>query len=88
MNVFLKKSCTLHSRRRSAPNREMREDKRSGPTCPHCKAKRSYVYDTRSSGDDVRRRRQCECGKRFTTLEVVAIPPVEAKNFKPQEYIF
>ena len=41
--------------------------------CPHCGDTNSRVVDTRSTGDGIRRRRQCEtCHKRFTTHEHVA----------------
>ncbi|MEZ4768341.1 MAG: transcriptional regulator NrdR [Caldilineales bacterium] len=41
--------------------------------CPHCGDVNSRVVDTRSTGDGIRRRRQCEtCQKRFTTYEHVA----------------
>ncbi|MCB0205293.1 MAG: transcriptional repressor NrdR [Anaerolineae bacterium] len=41
--------------------------------CPHCGDTSSRVVDTRSTGDGIRRRRQCEtCHKRFTTYEHVA----------------
>ena len=41
--------------------------------CPHCGDANSRVVDTRSTGDGIRRRRQCEtCQKRFTTYEHVA----------------
>ncbi len=40
--------------------------------CPFCGSK-SKVVDTRSSGEGVRRRRECkDCGQRFTTYERVA----------------
>lgn len=41
--------------------------------CPHCGDANSRVVDTRSTGDGIRRRRECEtCQKRFTTYEHVA----------------
>lgn len=41
--------------------------------CPHCGDANSRVVDTRSTGDGIRRRRECEtCHKRFTTYEHVA----------------
>ncbi|MFN2165620.1 MAG: transcriptional regulator NrdR [Anaerolineae bacterium] len=41
--------------------------------CPHCGSADSRVVDTRSTGDGIRRRRECQkCGKRFTTYEHVA----------------
>ncbi len=42
--------------------------------CPYCRARDSRVIDSRelSSGDSVRRRRECVgCGRRFTTYERV-----------------
>ena len=40
--------------------------------CPYC-GKKSRVVDTRSAGEGVRRRRECQvCGRRFTTYESVA----------------
>lgn len=47
-----------------------------GPTCPHCNATSSRVYDTRAADNKtgargVIRRRKChQCSKRYTTLEV------------------
>ena len=44
--------------------------------CPYCGAD-SRVLDSRRSGDDVRRRRQClDCERRFTTYERVAQPEI------------
>ncbi|MER2600211.1 MAG: transcriptional regulator NrdR [Caldilineales bacterium] len=41
--------------------------------CPHCGEDSSRVIDTRTTGDGIRRRRECEaCSKRFTTYEHVA----------------
>lgn len=41
--------------------------------CPHCGEVNSRVVDTRSTGDGIRRRRECEsCHRRFTTYEHVA----------------
>ncbi|GIV68555.1 transcriptional regulator NrdR [Caldilinea sp.] len=41
--------------------------------CPHCGHDAHRVIDTRTTGDAIRRRRQCEqCGQRFTTYEHVA----------------
>lgn len=41
--------------------------------CPHCDAYDSRVVDTRSTGDGIRRRRECQvCARRFTTYEQVA----------------
>jgi transcriptional repressor NrdR len=42
--------------------------------CPHCKADNDKVIETRTSGDSVRRRREClDCSKRFTTYEYIEI---------------
>jgi transcriptional repressor NrdR len=44
--------------------------------CPYCGAD-SRVLDSRRSGDDVRRRREClDCQRRFTTYEQVAQPEI------------
>jgi transcriptional repressor NrdR len=41
--------------------------------CPYCEGSDSRVVDTRSAGDGIRRRRECErCGERFTTYEQIA----------------
>lgn len=41
--------------------------------CPHCGEADSRVIDTRSTGDGIRRRRECDsCNRRFTTYEQVA----------------
>lgn len=41
--------------------------------CPYCGKSKTRVVDTRSSGEGVRRRRECKvCGRRFTTYERVA----------------
>lgn len=50
--------------------------------CPFCGVLESRVIDTRSSGDRIRRRRQCDtCKRRFTTYEYVAlINPIVVKS--------
>ncbi len=50
--------------------------------CPFCGVDNSCVIDTRSSGDRIRRRRQCiDCKRRFTTFEYVAlINPIVVKT--------
>lgn len=49
--------------------------------CPHCGEDRSRVIDTRTTGDGIRRRRECEvCGKRFTTYEHVAASLIILKS--------
>ncbi len=41
--------------------------------CPYCGKHKTKVIDTRSSGEGIRRRRECKvCGQRFTTYERVA----------------
>jgi transcriptional repressor NrdR len=41
--------------------------------CPYCNKSRTKVIDSRSSGEGIRRRRECKaCGQRFTTYERVA----------------
>lgn len=43
--------------------------------CPHClKVSRQKVIDCRGQvgGEKIRRRRECGCGKRFTTFEYVS----------------
>ena len=40
--------------------------------CPHCGAPDSKVTDSRDTGEEIRRRRECiQCGVRFTTYERV-----------------
>lgn len=43
--------------------------------CPKCQSVRSQVIDSRltQGGQSKRRRRECECGHRFTTTEVYGI---------------
>ncbi|MGL1901601.1 MAG: transcriptional regulator NrdR [Fibrobacterales bacterium] len=49
--------------------------------CPFCKHEHDKVVDSRSSGDSIRRRREClECGKRFTTYEYVESVPLVVKK--------
>lgn len=49
--------------------------------CPHCGEDRSRVIDTRTTGDGIRRRRECEvCNKRFTTYEHVAASLIIVKS--------
>ncbi|MBN1933204.1 MAG: transcriptional repressor NrdR [Anaerolineae bacterium] len=50
--------------------------------CPYCGVDDSRVIDTRSSGDRIRRRRQCiDCERRFTTYEYIAlINPIVVKT--------
>ena len=47
--------------------------------CPFCKEEDSRVIDSRSAddGNSIRRRRECsQCGRRFTTYEVVEKTPL------------
>ena len=45
--------------------------------CPYCKNEGDKVVDSRSSGESIRRRREClACGKRFTTYEYVEKAPI------------
>lgn len=52
--------------------------------CPYCKSTKTRVIDSREArgGDEVRRRRVCVCGRRFTTFERVErrLPSVIKKN--------
>ena len=49
--------------------------------CPHCGHERHKVIDTRDTGDEIRRRRQCnECGQRFTAYEHVAASLLVVKS--------
>ena len=57
--------------------------------CPHCGASPSRVIDTRSSGERIRRRRQClSCRKRFTTYERVVLsnPMVVKRDGRREEF--
>lgn len=45
--------------------------------CPFCKHNSDKVVDSRSSGESIRRRREClECNRRFTTYEYIEIAPL------------
>ncbi len=45
--------------------------------CPYCKNEGDKVIDSRSSGDNIRRRGECTgCGRRFTTYEYVEMVPL------------
>lgn len=44
--------------------------------CPKCGSQDQNVIDSRPVGGRVRRRRQCECGERFTTVEMIHDPKV------------
>ena len=57
--------------------------------CPYCSYAESKVIDSRSAGDGerIRRRREClNCGKRFTTHEVIeTVPIIVVKRDKSRE---
>ena len=57
--------------------------------CPFCAHPESKVIDSRPSADGstIRRRRECqECGKRFTTYEIIeTVPLVVVKKDKSRE---
>ena len=57
--------------------------------CPFCNAQDTKVIDSRPADDNssIRRRRQCEqCGKRFTTHEIVeTVPVIVVKRDKSRE---
>jgi transcriptional repressor NrdR len=57
--------------------------------CPHCAGSRSRVIDTRTSGERIRRRRECSrCHKRFTTYERVVLsnPMVVKRDGRREEF--
>ena len=57
--------------------------------CPHCSSPDSHVIDTRSSGERIRRRRECtSCKKRFTTYERVVLsnPMVVKRDGRREEF--
>ena len=57
--------------------------------CPYCSCEESKVIDSRSAddGERIRRRREClNCGKRFTTHEVIeTVPIIVVKRDKSRE---
>ncbi|MCH5297351.1 MAG: transcriptional repressor NrdR [Ruminococcus sp.] len=57
--------------------------------CPFCSFEESKVIDSRSAddGERIRRRREClQCGKRFTTHEVIeTVPLIVVKRDKSRE---
>ncbi len=57
--------------------------------CPYCGFEESKVIDSRSAddGERIRRRREClNCGKRFTTHEVIeTVPIIVVKRDKSRE---
>ncbi len=45
--------------------------------CPYCKNDGDKVVDSRSSGESIRRRREClDCQRRFTTYEYIEVAPL------------
>ena len=57
--------------------------------CPFCGSGESHVIDTRSSGERIRRRRECtDCGERFTTYERVVLsnPMVVKRDGRREEF--
>ena len=48
--------------------------------CPQCKSNKSKVIDKRNAQDHIIRRRQCENGHRYTTMELNANKPGVAKK--------
>ena len=57
--------------------------------CPFCGSCDSHVIDTRSSGERIRRRRECiSCEKRFTTYERVVLsnPMVVKRDGRREEF--
>ncbi len=57
--------------------------------CPFCGSGDSHVIDTRSSGERIRRRRECiSCEKRFTTYERVVLsnPMVVKRDGRREEF--
>ena len=57
--------------------------------CPFCSFEESKVIDSRPTdeGERIRRRREClECGKRFTTYEIIeTVPLIVVKKDKSRE---
>ena len=57
--------------------------------CPFCGSDDSHVIDTRSSGERIRRRRECgACKKRFTTYERVVLsnPMIVKRDGRREEF--
>jgi len=57
--------------------------------CPYCGSGESHVIDTRSSGERIRRRRECiDCQRRFTTYERVVLsnPMVVKRDGRREEF--
>ncbi len=58
--------------------------------CPFCGSTESRVIDSRDTeaGDAVRRRRECECGRRFTTYERIDEMPLLVVKRDGHEEVF
>ncbi len=57
--------------------------------CPTCAHSESRVVDSRTTGDSIRRRRQCaQCGTRFTTFERIErkLPWVVKRDGRREPY--
>lgn len=57
--------------------------------CGRCESTKSSVIDSRSDGDSIRRRRECEvCGFRFTTFERVelSLPMIVKKDGRREPF--
>jgi len=57
--------------------------------CSRCESTKSSVIDSRSDGDSIRRRRECEvCGFRFTTFERVelSLPMIVKKDGRREPF--
>jgi hypothetical protein len=54
---------------------------RFGITCPSCGSRHSLLKDSRPNreGDEIRRRRECENGHRFTTYERIDLDEQDVK---------
>jgi len=71
------KSSFVSNRNGVKPRKTWRS--RTGLACPRCDSRHSFLVDSRPSkeGDAIRRRRECECGHRYTTYEMVYVPSDE-----------
>jgi transcriptional repressor NrdR len=58
--------------------------------CPFCGSTESRVIDSRDTeaGDAIRRRRECECGRRFTTYERIDEMPLIVVKRDGHEEVF
>lgn len=65
---------TYHKWGREAGVAKANITKGKGTECPICRQRASNVIDSRRANNgQVRRRRECECGHRYTTFELVAV---------------